>query len=70
MKDSNELRRLYIVSLEAKVRELEAINANLVAALKPVTEFLAQNGGDAAYTDSDGTGWVSRAQDAIARARS
>ncbi len=51
-----------------RVRQIEDAGVPMYEALKPIAEFLKNNGGDAAFHDADGTGWLTRAQAAIARA--
>jgi hypothetical protein len=50
-------------------RRLRDAAPDLLAALEPIAKFLEQNGTDADYHDADGTGWISRAKAAIAKAK-
>jgi hypothetical protein len=51
-----------------RIHRIQGAAVDLYAALKPLAVYLADNGGDAEYHDADGTGWLSRAQAAIAKA--
>jgi hypothetical protein len=44
-------------------------HADLVAALEPLIGYMQANGGDEAYHDADGTGWLTRARAALAKAK-
>lgn len=51
-----------------KYGRMFSASPELLAALKPLVDYMRNNGGDEAYHDADGTGWLSRAEAAIAAA--
>ena len=51
-----------------RVQMMEAAGVDLYEALKPLIEYMRNNGGDEAFRDADGTGWLTRAERAIAKA--
>lgn len=53
---------------DAQAPSVENAVRAMLGALKPLAKYLANNGGDEAYHDADGTGWLTRTRAAIAQA--
>lgn len=51
-----------------KLQAVMQAGPDLYAALAPLVAYLRNNGGDEAYHDADGTGWLSRAETAMRKA--
>jgi hypothetical protein len=56
------------VAARYRTARIESAGVQLYEALKPLIEYMRNNGGDEAYHDADGTGWLSRAEAAFAEA--